>query len=105
MPSALGPAAPRIRALAAQVLVMYTTGSQSLAALALANSLRNEMHWAPSGTVTRTSGAASARLDTWACGGASSPSSTVSSATISSPASSAAALKLSIEMLPNSLLT
>ena len=69
----------------AHVLVMYTTGSQPVAALALASSLRNVMHWAPSGTVMITSGAASARLETCACGGASSPSSTVSSATISRP--------------------
>ena len=51
--------------LLAQVLVRNVAGSQpAFAAFALATSVRNEMHWAPSGTDTITSGFAAAMLFT-----------------------------------------
>ena len=107
MPSAFSPAALRISGLAPHVLVMYTTGCQSaLAALALASSLRNVMHWTPRGTATITPGASSAMLDSWACGGASSPTSDrLLADDLQTRPRRRPSWKLSMETLPNSLLT
>ncbi len=101
----MAPATARISGLA-HVFVMYTAGCQSVRTASwFAISVMNVGHWAPSGVAMITSGAASAIAATWACGGASSPFSTVCSSMISSPAASAASLNASMYTLPNSLLT